>query len=735
MPTVGFHDTGDMITASAISGVSHAPGYPLYCLLGKLWITFLPLGNIAFRMNLFSAIAAAVAVGMVYFIILKIISIETKKDKSNSSIISGIIGSLLLAFGATFWEQAVMAEKYTLNGMFVTLLIFILLKWHECLTTKSILKGQNYLLLFSFTLGLSFTHHYQTLFIIPAGIFFIGITSLFHKRTFSHCCHDTTCSHLRGIISLFHKGSFSLLHEYKKALILFLLPLAIYLYLPIRASNHPMYNFGDPQTIQRFIDHITAKEFTGNLTSSIPTILNSFKEHIPAFFVHQFTWVGVILALIGMIVLGKKKRTTSSILVLITLADIVYSIRYRIYNVEDYYIPAFICFCIWISVGIFWCKKFLSKNVITNFIISILLLLFPLYIANIRYHKYLQRDYYFSYDYAYNVLKSVEERGIVLLDDYNVTLPASYLHYVEGIKKDEIILLSKEFLDYNLYTGNDNSWYLNQIKERHNDFLFTPEWYKGINMPTQEEVDALKVGKFKDILIYNPTRSIYSLSYEPSLIEGYTSIPSGVLYRTLKKDLSSDEIMKIFYRGVGQPHYRGHNSTFGFNSPVFTKYSYSHLTRAIYCQNHGMYLEAIKELKKALRFIPESSDAKNNLAIAYYYYGMELEQMGDKKQAIKNYIEAIHFKPDYSDAYRAVSLIFYKDGKVKEAIVYLKKALEIIPADISTRKNLAVIYYSQGLFEEAIKECNTILSEDPTNSFAKQMIGAITQSKRREKGE
>ncbi|MFB0545768.1 MAG: protein O-mannosyl-transferase family, partial [Anaerolineae bacterium] len=35
--------------------VTYPTGYPIYLLLGKLWVTLVPLGSIAYRMNLLSA--------------------------------------------------------------------------------------------------------------------------------------------------------------------------------------------------------------------------------------------------------------------------------------------------------------------------------------------------------------------------------------------------------------------------------------------------------------------------------------------------------------------------------------------------------------------------------------------------------------------------------------------------------------------------------------------------------
>ncbi|MDI6752729.1 MAG: DUF2723 domain-containing protein, partial [bacterium] len=164
-PTIGFHDSGEFIAVAHTLGIAHPPGYPLYTLFGKLFITLVPIGNIAFRMNMESSLFASLAVMMVYFITLKLI---TNHQSLITKIIPSIVASLILAFSATFWEQAVIAEKYTLNALFFTLLIFILLKWQESLKTK------NYLYLFSFILGLSFCHHFQTIFLVPASIFFLN---------------------------------------------------------------------------------------------------------------------------------------------------------------------------------------------------------------------------------------------------------------------------------------------------------------------------------------------------------------------------------------------------------------------------------------------------------------------------------------------------------------------------------------------------------------------------------
>ena len=68
MPGVSVGDWAEMQKAPPALDIAHPTGYPTYVLLGKLW-SFLPIGSVAFRMNLLSAVYAAVAVGLTVLIL------------------------------------------------------------------------------------------------------------------------------------------------------------------------------------------------------------------------------------------------------------------------------------------------------------------------------------------------------------------------------------------------------------------------------------------------------------------------------------------------------------------------------------------------------------------------------------------------------------------------------------------------------------------------------------------
>src|SRR5690606_16398462 len=63
-PTIYNLDSAELTTAAYTCGIVRATGYPLYLMIGRLW-SQLPLGDVGFRMNLFSAVCGAASVFMV----------------------------------------------------------------------------------------------------------------------------------------------------------------------------------------------------------------------------------------------------------------------------------------------------------------------------------------------------------------------------------------------------------------------------------------------------------------------------------------------------------------------------------------------------------------------------------------------------------------------------------------------------------------------------------------------
>jgi len=110
-------DSGDLIAAATILGVPHPTGYPTYILLARLF-QLLPVGALAYRVNLLSAVAMASAAGLICHLVQRSYNGTTRWGW-----IGGAVASLAFAFAPLVWSQSVVAEVYALHTLFVVVLL------------------------------------------------------------------------------------------------------------------------------------------------------------------------------------------------------------------------------------------------------------------------------------------------------------------------------------------------------------------------------------------------------------------------------------------------------------------------------------------------------------------------------------------------------------------------------------------------------------------------------------
>jgi hypothetical protein len=121
LPDVGGpEDSPKFQYLGAVLGTAHAPGYPLHTLLSHA-CSYIPLGTIAYRANLMSAMFGAAAVFMAVLV----------ARASGASRAAAALGALALAFGAAFWHFAVLAEVYTLTAALLLAIVYWLVRWRH----------------------------------------------------------------------------------------------------------------------------------------------------------------------------------------------------------------------------------------------------------------------------------------------------------------------------------------------------------------------------------------------------------------------------------------------------------------------------------------------------------------------------------------------------------------------------------------------------------------------------
>jgi hypothetical protein len=317
-------DGGDLITAAATGGIAHPTGYPLYLLLARLF-QFIPLGSLAFRTNLLSAFSTVGAALLTYRLVTQSLSPSEPDQYWKAGLVSGI------AFGLApmIWSQAVITEVYGLHSFLMVLLLY--LSAHP-LSAQFTQKRQDCLL--GLTFGLAMGNHVTIILFLPIVLFSITlqkpVKGMGNKKLFNFQLDGRTL--LRRCLWV----GFGLL---------------VYVTLPLRAIAHPPVNWGNPVTLNGFTWLVSGKLYEGLLLNlDFMSVLKRLQTTV-ALFLTQFGVIGLSVGLIGLIVYFKPIRLYINML-WIAITSVAFAIGYATTDAFVYLIPAFLCFAIWMGIGL-----------------------------------------------------------------------------------------------------------------------------------------------------------------------------------------------------------------------------------------------------------------------------------------------------------------------------------------------------------------------------------------------
>nr|XP_017516781.1 transmembrane protein 260 isoform X2 [Manis javanica] len=156
-PSVPGGDSGELITAAHELGVAHPPGYPLFTLVAKLAITLFPFGSIAYRVNLLCGLFGAVAASLLFFTVFRL----------SGSCAGGILAAGVFSFSRLTWQWSTAAEVFSLNNLFVGLLMALTVHFEEAATAKE--RSKELSLGFLLKLGLHFSAGLLPYFYLPVS--------------------------------------------------------------------------------------------------------------------------------------------------------------------------------------------------------------------------------------------------------------------------------------------------------------------------------------------------------------------------------------------------------------------------------------------------------------------------------------------------------------------------------------------------------------------------------------
>ena len=322
-------DGNELATVCYTLGLAHSTGYPLYTWLGKLF-TFIPVGDVAHRVNLMSAVLGAAAVALLYLIMLTI---------TNRRLPSAFT-ALFFAFSLTFWSQAVIAEVYAPNVFMIALTVWLLLRPPSVPPNHATLlragfggeAGRNRLrtaclLLAALTFGLSLGTHLSNLgFALAFALYVLLVDWRVLKRP--------------AVIG--------------GALALFLLGCSQFLWLPYKAStlNDAFMLRNAPRTLQSIYRYTLGAfpefKFAFPL-QAIPDRIVLYLELLR----QNFGLVGIVLGVYGMWEMLFRHTKKFYLFITMYLVHVFFFVQYRVFDLDVFFIPAHFIYAIFIGYGVY----------------------------------------------------------------------------------------------------------------------------------------------------------------------------------------------------------------------------------------------------------------------------------------------------------------------------------------------------------------------------------------------
>ena len=348
-PYVGRADTFEFQVIAPRLGIAHPSGYPLYILVGKLF-SLVPFGSVAWRVNLSSAVCAALASGALFLALTEDTSqrITNYKLRNLSSLqgitnhespaqnpksktcgersesiqnpksnLPALIAALTLAFSPTLWSRAVEAEVYALNALLVAAGLWLAVRW-----ASGRLSTAKALPLLGLLTGVAMASH-----VTLGALLLLVLPLMFTTRprpTFR---------------TLLYAGGLGLAG------------LALYLYIPLR---WPAVNDGELMSLAHFLRFVTNAESAGAL-HPLAFVQDPARWGLVFRLLRvQVGWVGLLLSLCGLARLFRRHWPLALGSLLAFLAWVWFNLSFYVADPDysSFLIPAHVMLVFWMGAGI-----------------------------------------------------------------------------------------------------------------------------------------------------------------------------------------------------------------------------------------------------------------------------------------------------------------------------------------------------------------------------------------------
>lgn len=669
-PTVTAEDSGELITAAYTLGIAHPPGYPLWCILGKVF-TWIPLGTVAWRVNLLSAVLGAAAVGVLALI----------AHRFTRSFWASFAGALIFATSRDFWGQAVIAEVYTLNVLLFLILLLFVLYFEDTRKTR-------WLYLAATVLGLALTNHST---ILPLAPVFFGWVFLRHRELFRKPI----------LIANLVAG--------------FLLGFSIILYLPMRSAIDPVMDWGNPETLTAAWDHFLRRQYSAAEEPRARSILGQgllvwrFLET----FAGQFTpWVAA-LAVPGLFENRRRERSTFyllAILFLLTSYGFIWLLNYpadreNLYLTRVFFLPAFAIGAVWIAMGLTgvgrWARERFSQWPETRASLlrtACALVVFLPLARNFAGND--QSANYLACDWGRNMILSLKPSAIIAPSADHSTFPLLYLQTVEGLRLDVLIADKYGYIDEEVFEELFRSRDPPRVAPPRGGDPFEKERY----------------------LVEHSGRPVYftTKSRIPGL-ETHELVSWGLAFEVSRKGEKPDKkIHDELWQGF-QFHPGNIDCAPGkfAEDLILSDYHYARARRFFL---FGREKEALEAVATSERYGFGVKEIHNNL-------GGMLAEAGKAEEAIPYLLRAIAIDPNYDLAANNLASAYCALKRYREGLRWFDRALEVEPENPVFRLGKARAHRDMGHVADAYFAYLRVWRADPRNEALRDEIKKLVEER------
>jgi len=408
-PYVGRADTFEFQVVAPTLGVAHPSGYPLYTLIGKLF-SMIPVGTIAWRVNLSSAFFAALASGVLFMALADFVP----SDGTESPIFMlGRLGvSWTLAFSPTLWSRSIEAEVYALNACLVALALWLAVTWRRGRWSTS-----RALPAFGLLIGLALASH------VTLGA--LGLLALVMLLT------SDSRPRVRTLLVAGALG---------------LAGVAFYLYIPLR---WPAVTGGERMSLGHFWRFVTNAESGGALHPTAFIDDPARWELVGLLLKRQVGVPGLVLAGAGLIVLGFSTWNLALGTLLMVAAWVWFNLSFYVADPDysAFLIPAHVVVIFWLGVGVHRLLRRLLRWAPSLAVIGLVgIAVIPMWqLWTTGPTLDMRAQGYADEAWARYALQQPLVEGSAILADSEKFPPLYYLQQVEGIRPDlDLVTLFNE---------------------------------------------------------------------------------------------------------------------------------------------------------------------------------------------------------------------------------------------------------------------------------------------------